>query len=118
MYGSLFTEPNPPARVTIANGNVLSDGQHVILHLTLQEQHYPAEAKKALHVQSRSYWAPANIGPYSQAISIPQKTSSSSTTLNRLVHVAGQIPLVPGTMTLPDVSRKFFCIAIYAVSNP
>ena len=26
--------------------------------------------RKALHVQSLSYWAPANIGPYSQAISV------------------------------------------------
>lgn len=26
--------------------------------------------RKALHVQGRSYWAPANIGPYSQAITV------------------------------------------------
>lgn len=27
-------------------------------------------ARSALHVQSLSYWAPANIGPYSQAITV------------------------------------------------
>jgi diphthine-ammonia ligase len=26
------------------------------------------ETRKALHVQGRSYWAPANIGPYSQSV--------------------------------------------------
>lgn len=26
--------------------------------------------RSALHVQSLSYWAPANIGPYSQAITV------------------------------------------------
>ena len=29
----------------------------------------PAE-RQALHVQGLSYWAPANIGPYSQAITV------------------------------------------------
>ncbi len=28
--------------------------------------------RRALHVQSMSYWAPANIGPYSQCISVRQ----------------------------------------------
>ena len=26
--------------------------------------------REALHVQSTSYWAPANIGPYSQAVKV------------------------------------------------
>ncbi|KAH7887634.1 hypothetical protein F5I97DRAFT_862930 [Phlebopus sp. FC_14] len=45
--------------------------------------------RKALHVQSLSYWAPANIGPYSQAISIPPRT-----------FISGQIGLVPASLTL------------------
>ena len=30
----------------------------------------PSTAREALHVQSTSYWAPANIGPYSQAVKV------------------------------------------------
>lgn len=33
--------------------------------------------RKALHVQSLSYWAPANIGPYSQAISVRESSPRS-----------------------------------------
>ncbi|KAG0666386.1 hypothetical protein C6P46_004956 [Rhodotorula mucilaginosa] len=46
--------------------------------------------RKALHIQSMSYWAPANIGPYSQSINTGGKT-----------HIAGQIPLIPASLTLP-----------------
>lgn len=28
------------------------------------------DTREALHVQSISYWAPANIGPYSQAVKV------------------------------------------------
>lgn len=59
--------------------------------------------KGSLHVQSRSYWAPANIGPYSQArsvsISLPEHTVEPA----YVVSVAGQIPLVPSTMALPKL---------------
>ncbi|GAA6005247.1 diphthine--ammonia ligase [Rhodotorula paludigena] len=53
------------------------------------------EERKALHVQSLSYWAAANIGPYSQAV----KTAGR-------VFVAGQIPLLPSTLTLPPPSSS------------
>ncbi|KNE63599.1 hypothetical protein AMAG_08703 [Allomyces macrogynus ATCC 38327] len=46
-----------------------------------------------LHVQSISYWAAANIGPYSQ-----------SCTVGSHVFVAGQIGLVPETMAMPALS--------------
>ncbi|KAJ0009139.1 hypothetical protein NQD34_016554 [Periophthalmus magnuspinnatus] len=45
--------------------------------------------REALHVQSLSHWAPANIGPYSQAYRV-----------NEAVFCAGQIALVPCTMEL------------------
>lgn len=48
-------------------------------------------ARKSLHVQSLSYWAAANIGPYSQAVSVGDRA-----------FVAGQIALVPRSLTLPD----------------
>ena len=49
----------------------------------------PREERRALHVQSVSYWAPANIGPYSQTI-----------THGGRAFMAGQIPLVPASLSL------------------
>ncbi|KAK7502798.1 hypothetical protein BaRGS_00006048 [Batillaria attramentaria] len=80
---------NPPVRIcveTVLPENVLflldaqgwrrgtGDGDH---------------ERRTMHVQGLSHWAPANIGPYSQA-----------TVVDGRVYVAGQIPLVPGSMTL------------------
>lgn len=44
-------------------------------------------SRKVLHVQSHSEWAPASIGPYSQAA-----------VWNGLLFMAGQIPLDPASM--------------------
>ena len=49
------------------------------------------EGVPTMHVQSISHWAPANIGPYSQANMI-----------DGILHIAGQIGLIPGSMELPD----------------
>ncbi|BEI85929.1 hypothetical protein CcaverHIS002_0602160 [Cutaneotrichosporon cavernicola] len=49
----------------------------------------PIGNRTALHVQGQSYWAPANIGPYSQAVTVDAR-----------VHVAGQIALQPASLTL------------------
>jgi diphthine-ammonia ligase len=48
----------------------------------------PIGGRSTLHVQGMSYWAPANIGPYSQAVAV-----------NSRLHIAGQIPLQPPTLT-------------------
>ena len=40
--------------------------------------------RQALHVQSVSYWAPANIGPYSQAIQVRAWVDSQFTSNSRL----------------------------------
>lgn len=92
VYERLFTLPNPPARVTIACGDALPEGMNLMVSFVLEFGRQTA--RDGLHVQSRSYWAPANIGPYSQAISIPSFRASGSS----LVYVAGQIPLVPASM--------------------
>ncbi|KAK5124054.1 hypothetical protein LTR85_002251 [Meristemomyces frigidus] len=99
IYGSYFTSPNPPARVTIACANVLPDGCDVMVGVTClySPSLYGAAERHALHVQSRSYWAPANIGPYSQAVTLP---ISSGTEAGHIVYIAGQIPLVPASMAL------------------
>lgn len=98
LYAPLFASaPNPPSRVTISCGALLPPSVHVAVSLTVVTTAGPIPDRRGLHVQSRSYWAPANIGPYSQAISLPAWEGGP-----RLVHVAGQIPLVPASMTLPD----------------
>lgn len=74
------------------------------------------DERKALHVQGLSYWAPANIGPYSQSIlvrlgsslclcpSLPPLPDDAPSpyhtqTANRLF-TAGQIPLLPSDLSL------------------
>ncbi|XP_068232822.1 uncharacterized protein [Palaemon carinicauda] len=44
-------------------------------------------SRTTMHVQSLSHWAPANIGPYSQAIKVGD-----------VIFVAGMIGLIPGTL--------------------
>lgn len=96
IYGKLFNHTNPPARVTICCGDTLPEGVLISMSFTLTKVE-PARIN-ALHVQSISYWAPANIGPYSQAISLPIPASQECSM--EVVHLAGQIPLVPSSMTL------------------
>ena len=123
-YGSLFRRPNPPSRVTISCGGELLPKDAVIaVYLTVQPDLQPHE-RRGLHVQSRSYWAPANIGPYSQAIAFPLLSLRTAETVteendeddsNLPVHslvsspplavsIAGQIPLLPASMVLPPSS--------------
>lgn len=108
VYGSLLLDPNPPSRVTISCGDLLplSSG-NIAIYVTLPSSSSSPEKyinrRDGLHVQSRSYWAPANIGPYSQAITFPASLLSSddyssSSMASRIVHIAGQIPLVPASM--------------------
>ncbi|KAF2141811.1 uncharacterized protein K452DRAFT_271603, partial [Aplosporella prunicola CBS 121167] len=106
VYAQMFAEPLPPSRVTVACGDALPEGVDVVLSAVAvleeeEDEHTAAKRKKqGLHVQSRSYWAPANIGPYSQAISVPTSTSTTTS----ITYTAGQIPLLPWTMTLPSSS--------------
>ncbi|KAI9817009.1 MAG: hypothetical protein M1826_001673 [Phylliscum demangeonii] len=96
-YAKLFSTAGPPSRITVALGDRLPEGVHVLLSATIGLG--PLESRQALHVQSRSYWAPANIGPYSQAVSTPAcLEADEDMQRERIVYVAGQIPLVPATM--------------------
>lgn len=101
VYGSLFTDPNPPSRVTIACGDILPQDTNIAIYVTVPEGPPGAADRQGLHVQSRSYWAPANIGPYSQAITLPMGPTREPASAPRVAHIAGQIPLVPSTMELP-----------------
>lgn len=100
QYGSLFDRPNPPSRVTISSGDLLPEGINILIYITVPMS--PSQSNRdGLHVQSRSYWAPANIGPYSQAVGISVDSSRSKL---KTTYIAGQIPLVPSTMLLPALS--------------
>ncbi|KAG9236470.1 ATP binding L-PSP endoribonuclease family protein-like protein, partial [Amylocarpus encephaloides] len=102
IYGTLFKHPNPPSRVTVSVGSLLPLGTSLTIHILVSIS--ALDQRKALHVQSRSYWAPANIGPYSQAISIPSKSHNLEIS-QRVVSIAGQIPLIPHSMILPRPSK-------------
>ncbi|XP_051775760.1 diphthine--ammonia ligase [Erpetoichthys calabaricus] len=83
---------NPPARVCVEAP--MFDGEHLkvdcLLHSYETSHVYSSvPQKQIMHVQSVSHWAPANIGPYSQAIKI-----------NDAIFCAGQIGLIPCTMQL------------------
>ncbi|KAK8203016.1 hypothetical protein IWZ01DRAFT_118933 [Phyllosticta capitalensis] len=101
IYGALFNAPTPPSRVTIACGDSLPPDVDVMLSCTVDlVSSAGSGGRRGLHVQSRSYWAPANIGPYSQAVAVPASTASTTD----IVHLAGQIPLVPASMAMATVS--------------
>lgn len=86
IYKSYFTKPLPPARCCVES--CLPSSVYALLSVrVLLDLKY----KHGLHVQSRSYWAPSNIGPYSQTV-INEKSNSSM--------LSGQIPLIPKNMHL------------------
>lgn len=103
VYDKFFSStgrPNPPSRVCVENGSLIHNSRvQLSLIATLDsdiQKDDPLAHRKGLHVQSRSYWAPANIGPYSQAI---------SSDIDGFVYLSGQIPLIPATMNLLDESQ-------------
>ena len=82
---------NRPSRVCIA-GKFLNENQHVSIECLLDRRKAEKShiyANSTLFVQSVSEWAPACIGPYSQA-----------TAQERILRLAGQIALIPSNMEL------------------
>ncbi|KAI9931116.1 hypothetical protein ASPWEDRAFT_23020 [Aspergillus wentii DTO 134E9] len=98
VYVSLFKKPNPPGRAAIACGDSLPDGVNIMVSFVVDLG--PRDLRQGLHVQSRSYWAPANIGPYSQAMSIPLQGGGN------MVYIAGQIPLEPASMEIAGAEKQ------------
>jgi len=68
VYATYFGT-NPPSRACVAVD--LVPPTRVKLDCIAYADDRPSE-RQALHVQGLSYWAPANIGPYSQAIMVRQ----------------------------------------------
>ncbi|KAF9451656.1 adenine nucleotide alpha hydrolases-like protein [Macrolepiota fuliginosa MF-IS2] len=87
VYGRYFGT-SPPSRACVAVD--LPHPIRVRLDCTAFVED-SAMARQALHVQGLSYWAPANIGPYSQAIVAGERIS-----------ISGQIGLVPSSLSLPS----------------
>jgi diphthine-ammonia ligase len=71
VYATYFGV-SPPARACVAVD--LPHPLRVTLDCTIYAEQ-KADDRKALHVQGMSYWAPANIGPYSQAIVVSESKS-------------------------------------------
>lgn len=107
IYGKLFPKPTPPARVTVA----CPMPPEILVAVSLMIDNFNHHC--GLHVQSRSYWAPANIGPYSQAISVGPLVSPE----DHIVFIAGQIPLEPATMDLlhsNEIGNEISQVSIYS----
>ncbi|KAH8105926.1 hypothetical protein BXZ70DRAFT_998103 [Cristinia sonorae] len=85
---STFFGSNPPARACVAV-DLVPPSRIKLDCLAYLEQ--KPEDRYALHVQGLSYWAPANIGPYSQAVMV-----------NEQVFVSGQIGMQPCDLNLPS----------------
>ena len=103
-----FFGTSPPARACVAAD--IPNNKHIILDCLAFTETKPND-RQALHVQGLSYWAPANIGPYSQAISVRKQYQHFSlhptyliilNQVNDSIFVSGQIGLIPATLGLPN----------------
>ncbi|XP_057655168.1 uncharacterized protein LOC130893248 [Diorhabda carinulata] len=101
LYVDTFSFPNPPTRACVQVP--LNADNPVRLEAILWKE--PStntgdknDERQTIHVQSRSHWAPANIGPYSQSIRV-----------KNIIHLAGQIGLVPGSMEMVKGGIKSEC---------
>ncbi|ORY80396.1 hypothetical protein BCR37DRAFT_348824 [Protomyces lactucae-debilis] len=109
QYAQLFQHVHPPSRVCIATGFTKDPKAKALLYtLSIDKtdvgEDVPAQQDRRLWVQSRSYWAPSNIGPYSQL------TQSSD-----IAFISGQIGLIPSSMEMPDTLEQEICWSIHSL---
>ncbi|KAL7291284.1 hypothetical protein TKK_0014889 [Trichogramma kaykai] len=102
IYVSKLAKVNPPVRVCTEipiNFHIVLDA---LAYKKIEEEDEKSDKKThkrhTMHVQSISNWAPANIGPYSQAVRVGD-----------IISVAGQIPLIPGNMSILESNIKRQC---------
>ncbi|XP_045536782.1 diphthine--ammonia ligase [Papilio machaon] len=104
VYVNTFRLPNPPTRVCIQCplpddvGLIMDAVAHKEDVNQSQEADGSCKERVTMHVQGISHWAPANIGPYSQAVKVGEVVSTS-----------GQIALVPGSMRLAGSGARGQC---------
>ena len=78
VYVSKLAKVNPPVRVCTEipiNFHVVLDA---LAYKKIEEDERSdkkAHKRHTMHVQSISHWAPANIGPYSQAVRVSKYSS-------------------------------------------
>ncbi|XP_005099215.1 diphthine--ammonia ligase isoform X2 [Aplysia californica] len=84
VYKTYF-DINPPVRLCIQ----ACLPPNVPLQLDCQGRASPSEDRRTMHVQALSHWAPANIGPYSQAVLTGDK-----------LFLAGIVPLIPASLSV------------------
>lgn len=100
IYAEKFCFTNPPTRVCVECP--LPENCHIVLEaVAFNSEKSISELKhqrNTMHVQGISHWAPANIGTYSQ-----------STKVGHITYIAGQIALVPGSMTIIEGGIKQQC---------
>lgn len=91
VYQTFFTSGPPATRSCIALNLPPND----VLWLDVIGVNNINQRQRFLHVSSLSHWAPANIGPYAQAI----------VACDNIIAVSGQIGLIPATLEIvsPDV---------------
>jgi len=97
-YKELFSMVNAPSRACVQLQAPSTSILRAPLQLDVVASRRPRDV---LHVQSVSAWAPACIGPYSQ-----------SSLCAPLLWLAGQIGLVPETMTLAADPREQAALAL------
>lgn len=71
MYGIFGTSPPTRACVAVDLHSTYRVCLDIIAHSNIDRQN-----RQSLHVQSLSYWAPANIGPYSQSVTVRDVAST------------------------------------------
>ncbi|KAG8734393.1 hypothetical protein FRC11_002335 [Ceratobasidium sp. 423] len=84
-----FFGTSPPSRACVAVD--LPEGTRFRVSCVAYKDHPTSNPRSGLHIQGISYWGPANIGPYSQAVTAQCQT-----------FLAGQIGLIPARMRLPS----------------
>jgi diphthine-ammonia ligase len=82
---------NPPPRVCVSLN--LPENKNISIDCVCSTT--KSDKKQCMHVQSISYWAPANIGPYSQSVVV-----------NGSGYIAGQIGLIPCKLELPQCDTE------------
>ncbi|XP_046665035.1 diphthine--ammonia ligase [Homalodisca vitripennis] len=96
-YVSVLSHVNPPVRVCV-EAPLRADSPVVLEAIAYKQQTEGDCRRHTMHVQGISHWAPANIGPYSQAIRVGD-----------VIYIAGQIALIPGSMQLVEGGIRRHC---------
>ncbi|CAG9835836.1 unnamed protein product [Diabrotica balteata] len=101
LYVDTFSFTNPPSRACVQvpfNENNPVRLEAISWKSPVKNVGDTKIERQTMHVQSRSHWAPSNIGPYSQSVRV-----------KNFVHLAGQIGLVPGSLEMVKGGIKTEC---------